>query len=225
MMEIGTNKAFSNEFGVQRFQTEEGNKKQLGQEDFLRLIVAQIENQDPFEPAENGEFIGQLAQFGTVDGVNNLNESFAEFSRSIAGNQALNAASLIGKSVQVDGSQVTLTQGEPVTAYVDATGQVGTALVEIRGVTGEVIQTREVPLVNNKLNSFTWNGLDSAGNAVEDGVYFLSATVLTGENELTLPTAVDSEVLSVNLANSQAIELGLQNGETILFDDVQRISQ
>lgn len=225
MMEIGTNKAFSSEFGLQRFQTEEGDKKQLGQEDFLALMIAQIQNQDPFEPVDNGEFIAELAQFSSVDGINNLNESFNAFAQSFTSNQALDAANLIGKSVQVDGSQVTLTQGEPVTAYVDATGQVGTALVEIRGITGEVIQTKEVPLVNNKLNSFTWDGLDSTGNTVEDGVYFLSATVLSGQDELTLPTAIDSEVLSVNLSNSQAIELSLQNGESILFDNVQRISQ
>lgn len=224
-MEIGSNTELNSQFGVQRFQQDKEDKKELGQDDFLALMIAQIQNQDPFEPVDNGEFIAELAQFSSVDGINNLNESFDAFVQSFTSNQALDAASLIGKNVQVDGSQVTLTQGEPVTAYVDATGQVGTALVEIRGITGDVIQTKEVPLVNNKLNSFTWDGLDSAGNAVEDGVYFLSATVLSGQDELTLPTAVDSEVLSVNLSNSQAIELGLQNGETILFDNVQRISQ
>ncbi len=224
-MEIGNNTSINSEFGVQRFQDNKGNSKELGQEDFLRLIVAQIQNQDPFEPVENGAFIGQLAQFGTVDGVNNLNEAFAEFSQGITSNQALNAAGLIGKSVEVEGNQLSVAQGEPVTAYVDAASQAGTALVDIRNAAGEIVQTKEVQLINSGLNSFTWDGLDSQGQQVEDGVYFISARVLSGENELTLPTTVQSKVESVNLSNANSIELGLASGDTILFNQVQKISQ
>ncbi|MFK7795409.1 MAG: flagellar hook assembly protein FlgD [Gammaproteobacteria bacterium] len=224
-MEIGANQALNSQFGVQRFQNDAANNKELGQEDFLQLIVAQIQNQDPFEPVENGAFIGQLAQFGTVDGVNNLNESFAEFSQGINSNQALNAAGLIGKSVQVEGNQVTVTEGEPVTAYVDSNGQAGTAEVQITNAAGIVIDTKQVILASSGLNSFTWNGLDQQGNQVPEGEYFLSATVLAGDSEVSLPTTVDTKVQSVNLANSSAIELGLQTGDTILFDQVQKISQ
>ncbi|MDW3094342.1 MAG: flagellar hook capping FlgD N-terminal domain-containing protein [Gammaproteobacteria bacterium] len=224
-MEIGTNTALSSQFGVQRFQKDATNNKELGQEDFLQLIVAQIQNQDPFEPVENGAFIGQLAQFGTVDGVNNLNDSFAEFSQGINNNQALNAAGLIGKSVQAEGNQVSMTEGESVTAYVDSKSQAGTAEVLISNAAGEVVQTKQVVLANLGLNSFTWNGLNEAGEQVPEGNYFLSATVLAGENEVSLPTTVESKVQSVNLSNSSAIELGLQTGGTILFNEVQRISE
>lgn len=224
-MEIGSNEAINSQFGVQRFQTSKTDSKELGQEEFLRLIVAQIQNQDPFEPVENGAFIGQLAQFGTVDGVNNLNESFEEFSQGISSNQALNAAGLIGKSVEVKGNQIVLTQGEPVTAYVDSTGQSGTALVEIRDAIGSVIQTKEVPLLTGGLNSFSWDGLDVQGEPVDDGIYFISASVLSGDSEVALSTTVQSKVDSVNLSNSNAIELGLQSGDTILFKEVQKISQ
>ncbi|MFK8028212.1 MAG: flagellar hook assembly protein FlgD [Gammaproteobacteria bacterium] len=224
-MEIGTNSALNSQFGVQRFQNDIANSKELGQEDFLQLIVAQIQNQDPFEPVENGAFIGQLAQFGTVDGVNNLNESFAEFSQGFNSNQALNAAGLIGKSVQVEGNQISVKEGEPVTAYVDSNNQAGTAEVQITNAAGVVVKTQQVSLVNSGLNSFIWNGLDEQGNQVPEGNYYLSATVLAGDDEVTLPTTVDTKVQSVNLARSSAIELGLQTGDTILFNDVQKISQ
>lgn len=224
-MEIGKSESLNTQFGVQRFQANEVSNKELGQEDFLQLIVAQIQNQDPFEPVENGAFIGQLAQFGTVDGVNNLNDSFAEFSQGFSNNQALNAAALIGKSVEVEGNQVSLTEGESVTAYVDGAGQVGTALVEIRNSAGVTLNTKEVQLINGGLNSFTWDGLDAQGEAVEEGIYFISASVLSGGDEFTLPTTVQSKVESVNLSNSNAIELGLEGGDTILFDEVHKISQ
>ena len=224
-MEIGANEALTSQFGVQRFQKDAVSNKELGQEDFLQLIVAQIQNQDPFEPVENGAFIGQLAQFGTVDGVNNLNESFAAFAQGITGNQALNAAGLIGKSVQVEGNQVSVKEDEPVTAYVDAKGQVGTAVVEVRNGAGEIVHTHQVSLVNPALNSFVWNGFDAKGESVPEGTYYLSANVLAGENQVTLATSVESKVQSVNLANTSAIELGLETGDTILFDNIQRISQ
>ena len=224
-MEIGNNNSLNSQFGVQRFQDNQENSKELGQEDFLQLIVAQIQNQDPFEPVENGAFIGQLAQFGTVDGVNSLNDSFAEFSQGFTNNQALNAAGLIGKSVEVEGNQVSVTEGEPVTAYVDGTGQIGTAIVDIRSAAGAVVATKEVPLLSGGLNSFTWDGLDNQGEPVEDGNYFISARVLSGDNEVSLPTTVQSKVESVNLSDANAIELGLATGGTILFNEVQKISQ
>ena len=224
-MEIGTNEVLSSQFGVQRFQKDAASNKELGQEDFLQLIVAQIQNQDPFEPVENGAFIGQLAQFGTVDGVNNLNDSFAEFSQGFNSNQALNAAGLIGKSVQVEGNQVSVTEGESVTAYVDSNNQAGTAEVQITNAAGIVVGTKQVILANSGLNSFTWNGLDEQGEQLPEGTYFLSAKVLAGDNEVFLPTKVDTKVQSVNFANSSAIELGLQTGDTVLFNEVQKISQ
>ena len=75
------------------------NRDQLGQGDFLTLMIAQFRNQDPFEPMDNGDFLGQLAQFGTVNGIEQLNSSFYDLSESIFSEQALQAANLVGHSV------------------------------------------------------------------------------------------------------------------------------
>ena len=226
-MEIGSKDILASEFTTSRFQQAQPNRNELGQEDFLQLIVAQIQNQDPFEPVENGAFIGQLAQFGTVDGVNNLNDAFAEFSQGLLNNQTLNAAGLIGKSVLVDGNQIAVKEGEQIEAYVDANSQAGVASVQITDAIGNVVHTASVPLVSANLNSFSWDGLDADGNQVPEGSYFISATVPFGENQLALPTTVKNKIQSVNLNNagSDSIELGLETGNTILFDEVQQISQ
>ena len=62
-------------------------------------MIAQFRNQDPFEPMDNGDFLGQLAQFGTVNGIEQLNSSFYDLSESIFSEQALQAANLVGHSV------------------------------------------------------------------------------------------------------------------------------
>ncbi|MBL4743366.1 MAG: flagellar hook assembly protein FlgD, partial [Cycloclasticus sp.] len=73
----------------------------LGQADFLKLMVTQLENQDPLEPMDNGDFLGQMAQFSTVSGIGDLQNSFSEFAASISNDQALQAANLIGRRVSV----------------------------------------------------------------------------------------------------------------------------
>ena len=226
-MEIGTGDVLDTQFSARRLQTSESNRSELGQEDFLQLIVAQIQNQDPFEPVENGAFIGQLAQFGTVDGVNNLNDAFAEFSQNLLGNQTLNAAGLIGKNVLVEDNQIAVKPDESVEAFIDAGSQTGIANVQITNAAGELVHTQQVSLVNAGLNSFNWDGLDRSGEQVPAGTYFLSATTSTGDSELALSTTVKSEIQSVNVNSSgaDAIELGLASGNTILFDQIKQISQ
>src|SRR6056297_990859 len=75
---------------------------ELGQEQFLKLMIAQFRNQDPMEPMSNGEFLSQLAQFGTVSGIGELQDSFSGLSESIHSDQALPAGAS-GVSVEITG--------------------------------------------------------------------------------------------------------------------------
>src|SRR5687768_6194672 len=79
-------------------------KGDLGQEDFLQLMLTQLKNQDPFKPMESGEFLGQIAQFGTVQGLAGLQTSFDSLSASLVSNQALQASALVGRSALVETS-------------------------------------------------------------------------------------------------------------------------
>ncbi|MEM9435489.1 MAG: flagellar hook capping FlgD N-terminal domain-containing protein [Pseudomonadota bacterium] len=76
----------------------------LGQADFLALMTAQLQNQDPFEPMENGDFLAQMAQFSTVSGIETLNETMEEISLGLNGNRLTEAASMLGHSVLVPGT-------------------------------------------------------------------------------------------------------------------------
>ncbi|HET8691826.1 MAG TPA: flagellar hook capping FlgD N-terminal domain-containing protein, partial [Steroidobacteraceae bacterium] len=78
--------------------------KELGAEDFLKLMLTQFQNQDPLKPLDNGDFIGQLAQFGTVTGLTQLRQDFGSLADSLVSNQALQASSLLGRDVLVNQS-------------------------------------------------------------------------------------------------------------------------
>lgn len=93
-------------------QQQENSSDDLGQADFLELMVTQLQNQDPFEPLQSGEFIGQLAQFGTVSGVGELNNSFSALSSSLISSQSLGATNLIGKNALIPSDSLSLKEGE-----------------------------------------------------------------------------------------------------------------
>ena len=86
-------------------------KTSLGQEDFLKLMTTQMTHQDPNNPMQNGEFLSQMAQFGTVSGIQDLQKSFADFANSINSDQALQASSLVGRYVSVPTSTGILPAG------------------------------------------------------------------------------------------------------------------
>ena len=87
---------------------EQKRNGELGQGDFLELMIAQIEHQDPFEPMENGEFIAQMAQFATVDGIQNMESSISSLNGTMSSNQAMTATTLVGRSVMAPGDEFAL---------------------------------------------------------------------------------------------------------------------
>ena len=89
-------------------------KSDLGQGDFLTLMTTQLKNQDPFKPLDSGAFLGQLAQFGTVSGLAGLQTSFDSLKTSLISNQALQAASLVGRAALVDSSTMATGAGQSV---------------------------------------------------------------------------------------------------------------
>ena len=226
-MEIGTTDVLASDFGLNRFEQGSSNRSELGQEDFLQLIVAQVQNQDPFEPTDNGAFIADLASFSSLDSINNLSDSFQTFSTSFNNSQLLNAASLIGQTVTTQGNQFLLEPGQAAEAFVDANGQVGSATVQISDAVGQIVGSINVPLVNPGLNSFSFDGLDENGQPLPAGNYFLSASVADGDADINLSTEVNTRIESVNSGGpgSSSIELGLATGNTTLLDNVTRISQ
>ena len=95
-----------NKLGVrtQEEAKKEGNKNTLGQEDFLKLMTTQLQNQDPFAPMDNGDFIAQMAQFSTVTGISEVNASLGKLVEKFDQGRIATAANLLGHSVLVPGN-------------------------------------------------------------------------------------------------------------------------
>jgi flagellar basal-body rod modification protein FlgD len=170
---------------------------ELGQEQFLSLMITQLKNQDPFKPMESGEFLGQLAQFGTVSGLAGLQTSFDSLATSLVSNQALQAASLVGRSALVASSAITSGAGQSVEGAVDLPASTGAMRVQIRDATGQVVRDLELGARSAGLVRFNWDGMTNAGTPADAGRYSIVAEFQAGNKTEAAETLISAPVDSV----------------------------
>lgn len=154
----------------------------LGQEAFLKLMTTQLVNQDPFKPMESGEFLGQIAQFSTVSGIGDLNESFSTFAGSLASNQALQASTLVGRSVVTATGLGNLPENKPFSGVIELTGNATDLNVEILDASGQVIKQLNMGSQGQGLVPFIWDGVKDNGSKASPGEYRIRAMAeISGE--------------------------------------------
>ncbi len=187
---------------------QEAKSEELGQQEFLQLMLTQLKNQDPFKPMESGEFLGQLAQFGTVTGLGQLQQSFESLSGSLVSDQALQAASLVGRQVLVEVGEGLLELDAALTGAVDLPIGSSSVGVQITDSAGQVIRQLELGTNPQGLVSFRWGGETDTGQVAPPGRYFVSAQYFNGQEMQSAATLIDASVQSVTLgAGGLAINL------------------
>jgi flagellar basal-body rod modification protein FlgD len=178
------------------------DNKSLGQEDFLALMVQQLKNQDPLKPMENGEFLGQMAQFSTVNGIAEMTKSVSALTESFNSGQALQAASMVGRTVLTEGNAAALAQGGSLAGAVELPEAAANAVVRISTASGQLV--REIPLGPQQagLSNFRWDGKLANGQPAPAGTYKVSASLSSRSGDTALSTYVASKVESVTLSAS-----------------------
>lgn len=185
--------------GISQVDSQQKNPGEIGQKDFLKLMVTQLRNQDPFSPMENGEFLAQIAQFTTATGIQELQQSFNRFSHNMATEQALQAASLVGRTVVVESDAAYLPSDGSLTGTLQLPLQVDNVKVGIYAESGELL--REIPLGRQDAGevSFEWDGTNAQGRAMPPGRYYMAASTVIDGQEWAVPTYASAEVQSVAL--------------------------
>lgn len=208
--------------GIQQKAADDG-PQELGQDDFLTLMLAQIKAQDPLKPMENAEFITQMAQFSTVTGVQDLNTAFGELAGALQVNQGLQAATLVGRDAMVEANTIDYEAGSPQKGAVGLTHGASDVVVQVTDASGSLI--REVHLGDQPagLTNFEWDGLDSKGQEVASGRYTFTAVAATDNGQAALPTYLAGEVGRVTLNSTGGAYLELNGLGTVPFGDIRQI--
>ncbi len=201
------------------------SRSELGQGDFLKLMITQFKNQDPFEPMDNGEFLGQLAQFSTVSGIDSLNSAFASLAGSIQGEQALQAANLVGRSVLAITDTGYLSKVGSLDAAIELDAAAGDVQVDVTDASGQLVKRLYLGEQAGGIVRFSWDGLDSSGERMQPGNYQLSARIVRGTAIESAPTLIEADVESVTLGQSgQGMTLNLRGGSALSLSQVYQIT-
>lgn len=203
----------------------EGPKKSLGQQDFLRLMVAQVQNQDPMQPQANGEFLSQLAQFSTNDGITKMQESLQQLASSLQSNQALQASALVGRKVLVNSDKLNLGAEGDVKAAIDMPAGLSNLSASIYSESGELIKTIPLGQPQPGFFQFAWDGTGQNEQRLAAGKYSVKVTGTYGGQEAALKTMTSANVDSVSLGqNGEGLKLNVSGVGSVSLDQVRQIT-
>ena len=201
--------------GLSLQQTAEKKKQSLGQEEFLKLMTTQLKNQDPTKPMDNAQFLSQMAQFSTVSGIQQMQESFSSLATSLQSAQTLQGAQMVGRGVLVP-SKTSMLPDEGAMGAAAELPAGGTLQVEVVDGAGQVVRRLDLGTRAAGLNQFTWDGKDESGNRMQAGSYTLRATLDQGGSTQSLSTygldvvdsvSLGSDGLTLNLSGLGATKL------------------
>ena len=213
------------ELGLSRQAQSGARKTELGQDDFLKLMTTQLKNQDPMKPMENGEFMGQLAQFGTVNGIEDIRTELQNLSGSLVSNQSLQAATMLGRQVLIPGSYGVLEAGGAIDGAVELPNAVANLTIGIYDLSGQLI--RNVSLGNQSpgMVAFNWDGLATDGSTVPPGRYEIRAEAISSGINEAYEVMLADKVQSVSLpAAGKPLTLELAHLGNVSFSDIRQIS-
>ena len=185
----------------------------LGQDQFLTLLVAQLQNQDPLNPADATEFTAQLAQYSQLEQLFNLNDAMEGLTEAQTNAQKISALSLMGKEVVVEDSQFTY-DGNPTELGYTVDGTASRISLDIQNSSGRTVATINATDLKEGEHFVTWNGRDNNGNALEKGTYkiVINATSAEDGGTVTVAPLVRATVTGVDLSGSEPMVV-TANGE------------
>jgi flagellar basal-body rod modification protein FlgD len=197
-------------------------KDQLGQAEFLELMIAQLKNQDPFKAMDPSQFLGQLAQFGTVSGIQEMQSAFATLSDSMRASQVLDGATMVGRDVLVAADGVTLPAEGSIRGAIDVPAETAQVQIKVTDASGQLVRTMTLP-DGEGLVEFEWNGIKDDGSRAAAGEYGVEAVANVGGEIYSLEMLMSSRVSSVTIDAARGLTLNTTTLGARALSDVRRV--
>jgi flagellar basal-body rod modification protein FlgD len=192
------------------------NNEVASEDRFLKLLVAQMQNQDPLNPLDNAQVTSQMAQINTVSGLDKLNRTVEGLNSQFVQLQALQGASLVGREVSVPGDRLQV-QGGKAEAGFELQGPADRVKVEILSGAGQVIDTLQLGAQTSGRHHFEWG----AGNkAAEGSALRFRVTAESGAARVG-STALMRDVVEAVSTTGQGLQLGLRHGGDKRYDEIK----
>ncbi len=143
----------------------------MDQGDFLRLMTAQLKNQDPFEPVDNSQMVAQMAQFSSLAGISEMNTTLKAMADRLGASNPNDALNWIGRTVMTEGATAYPRTGGGIEGALELDASAASVNVTIQGPNGETLRTVELGAQPKGTINYDWDGTTDAGEAAGDGPF------------------------------------------------------
>jgi flagellar basal-body rod modification protein FlgD len=185
---------------------------------FLKLLVAQLNNQDPMNPMDNSQMTSQIAQINTVSGIQQLNTSIQSMAAQYTSMQVMQGASMIGHQVVASGSTMSINAGVG-TAAVNLDADASSVKVQVLTPGGQLIDQIDMGALNAGTHNIQWDASKYTGS----GTPTFSVTAKQGATSVTATPLMRDTIASVGTDASNAMSLTLKSGNSIKYDSIKSI--
>lgn len=195
----------------------------LGQDAFLKLLMAQLSNQDPLNPTDGTEFVTQLAQFSLVEQSQSQSTTLGQIQTQLQGLTNSDATALVGKSVTMSGNTMAFDGTDPCNSAATLGGAASSVTVQISDSSGNVVRTMQLGAQPSGTLNFTWNGLEDNGQTAPAGNYTVAVNA-TASGGATIPVqqTVTGTVTSVSFSQGYPT-VTLNNGTTAPVSELSTV--
>ena len=217
------NTGLLSDLSIQTKQQSQKKSNELGQDAFLQLMITQMNNQNPLEPQSNSEFVAQLAQFSSVEGLDKLNKTMEFMAAAFGSSHALQASSLVGRSVKVDTDTTYLPTDGQVAGTVDLPYTTSDLRIDIFDESGELVGQQLLGQQQGGEIKFSWDGVGDDGNRLPAGNYRFAAVANNNGQPEQLNIALSANVDSVTVGAYGNITLNLAGVGPVSMGTVREI--
>ena len=189
------------------------------QDRFMKLLVAQINNQDPLSPMDNAQMTSQMAQINTVSGIQQVNQTLTSMAAQFAAMQVLQGTSMVGHNVLTTGSTLVADPSTGMaTGAFDLPGAATSVKVDVLAPSGQVLDTVDMGALPQGRQSFQWNAASYQGS----GSPTFRVTATNGNQAVATTSLVGDKVVSVGSVNG-AMSIQLLSGKSVAYTDIAAI--
>jgi len=178
----------------------------MNKDDFLKLFVTQMQNQDPLSPQDSTQFISQLAQLTQVEQAYNTNTNLQSMLNQGGNSMTMAAVSLIGKQIEAAGSQVNLQSGSPTSVNFNLARSADQVTVAVLDASGKVVKNLSGGAQGAGAGALAWDGTDNAGTALASGAYSFSVSAKDASgNSVTGTPVIKGKVDGVDMSGATPV--------------------
>jgi flagellar basal-body rod modification protein FlgD len=201
----------------------DSNSVAAQQDTFLKLLVTQMQNQDPLNPMDNSQMTSQIAQLNTVQGINQLNATVSNLQSQLQASQNLQATNFIGKTVLAPGSNLSIASNGKAQMGINLDSAADTVMIQVKNGAGNVVRTYGAGSGQAGLNQISWDGKNDSGQAVDPSQKYTFAVKASSNGSAVPATALSYGAVNSISMSSTGVKLNTDSLGSVDVNSVQLV--